>query len=354
MMLNFLALILVLILVPIVVLAAVWLAKCIGVLDGFLNLMGSVLSSTVVLVGAFVWFVNKFSEEIGRFIDRIKAIGSVALQTLTSKSDEGATARNLASDSVASDKGKKSTKAKSASADDYVAKIRKGAEAGDAEAQCALGMMYFVYQDAGVDLEEALRLFNLAADQKYARAQATLGAMYHHGWGVKKDRAEAYKWSRLAAEQGHDDAQAILGRIYSNGWGVARDFVEAVKWYRLAAEQGHAWAQNNLGMAYHNGRGVVQNDDAEAVKWFRRAADQGVSEAQYNLGVMYHNGWGVPQNYKEAYIWHSIAAANGHEQSEKYRDDDAKLLSASGLEEARDEATRRFEEIRAKQAESEA
>ena len=69
---------------------------------------------------------------------------------------------------------------------------------------------------------------------------------------------------------------------------------------------------------------------------------------------MYHNGTGVAQNYKEAYIWHSIAAANGHEESMKYRDADARLLSASDLAEAQAEATHRMEKIRAKQAESEA
>lgn len=68
---------------------------------------------------------------------------------------------------------------------------------------------------------------------------------------------------------------------------------------------------------------------------------------------MYHNGQGVAQNYKEAYIWHSIAAANGYEDSVKYRNDDAKLLSAGDLAQAQAEATRRLEKIREKQAKSE-
>ena len=132
--------------------------------------------------------------------------------------------------------------------------------------------------------------------------------------------------------------------------GVSQDDGEAVKWYRLAAEQGDAAAQNNLGWMYANGRGVSQ-DDGEAVKWYRLAAEQGDADAQNNLGVAYHNGKGVAQSYREAYIWHSIAAANGIQSSEKYRDEDAKLLPAEDLASAQTEATRRMEEIR-KRAES--
>ena len=75
-------------------------------------------------------------------------------------------------------------------------------------------------------------------------------------------------------------------------------------------------------------------------------AKEGDAQAQNSLGLMYANGRGVAQNDKEAYIWYSIAAANGQKQAMKYRDDTAKLLSASDLAAAQAEATRRLEEIR--------
>ena len=62
------------------------------------------------------------------------------------------------------------------------------------------------------------------------------------------------------------------------------------------------------------------------MKWYRLAAKQGDADAQANLGVAYHNGKGVAQNYREAYIWHSIAAGNGIQSSVKNRDDDAKIV----------------------------
>ncbi len=147
------------------------------------------------------------------------------------------------------------------------------------------------------------------------------------------------------ANAGDAEAQYNLGMCYANGVGIARDEAEAVKWYAKSAEQGLANAQNNLSVCYAKGDGVAR-DDAAAVKWFRLATEQGDAKAQRNLGVAYHNGNGVPQSPWEAYVWHSIAAANGIRESEKYRDEDAGLLSAEDLARAQSEAVRRAEDIR--------
>lgn len=46
-----------------------------------------------------------------------------------------------------------------------------------------------------------------------ANAQYALGSMYANGKGVPQDDAEAMKWWRLAAEAGDVDAQLFLGII---------------------------------------------------------------------------------------------------------------------------------------------
>ena len=62
---------------------------------------------------------------------------------------------------------------------------------------------------------------------------------------------------------------------------------------------------------YHNGLGVPQ-DYKQAIVWFTKAAEQGHAVAQYNLGVMYHNGGeGVPQDDKQATYWVAKAAKQG-------------------------------------------
>ena len=80
-------------------------------------------------------------------------------------------------------------------------------------------------------------------------------------------------------------------------------------------------------------------------KYRQRAIEQGDAEAQFHLGNAYAKGEGVPQNYREAYIWHSLAVANGIEVAAEYRDGDARKLSPAELSSAKEEAARRHAEI---------
>jgi TPR repeat protein len=119
-----------------------------------------------------------------------------------------------------------------------------------------------------------------------ADAQFRVGLIYAEGAGVPRDGVEAVKWFRMAAHQHHSMGQNGLGVMYSKGEGVKQDQAEAAKWFRKAADQGYASAQHNLGTMCLNGEGMPQ-DHIEAAKWFRMAADRGDDRAQYNLGLMY-------------------------------------------------------------------
>jgi FOG: TPR repeat, SEL1 subfamily len=93
---------------------------------------------------------------------------------------------------------------------------------------------------------ELVARFRKDAEQGDAQAQFSLGVCYDDGINVRKDSAEAVKWYRKAAEQGHVDAQFFLGSCYFIGNGVRMDYAEAVKWFRKAADQGSADARNAL------------------------------------------------------------------------------------------------------------
>ena len=125
--------------------------------------------------------------------------------------------------------------------------------------------------------EQALADLRARAEAGEADAQFNLGVMYDNGEGVPQNYAEAMRWYRLAAEQGHAEAQGTLGIMYGTGEGVPQDYAEAVRWYELAAEQGLASAQHNLGITYANGRGVSQ-DDVQAHMWFNLAASRSTGE----------------------------------------------------------------------------
>ena len=73
------------------------------------------------------------------------------------------------------------------------------------------------------------------------------------------------------------------------------------------------------------------------------AAKQGFANAQYNLGLMFYSGEGVPLNYIKAYVWISVAAAQGSESAKKNRDTVEAKLTPPDLSKAQAIATKCFE-----------
>ena len=160
----------------------------------------------------------------------------------------------------------------SANADDaQTAWRRAGGAAGERRGGCAT-----VTEPTETDDIAALRVMANAGD---AEAQLSLGVMYANEHVVPQDYAQAVAWYRKAAEQGHAAAQFNLGSAYDLGQGVPQDYAQAAVWFRKAAEQGLAATQFNLGNAYANGQGVPQ-DYVEAHKWFNLAASRASAENQ--------------------------------------------------------------------------
>lgn len=136
-----------------------------------------------------------------------------------------------------------------------------------------------------------------------AQAQYNIALMYQTGDGTAKAPEMAVKWLLKAAEQGHAKARYQLGWWYANGIIVRQDYFLAAKYYRLAATfNKDPEAQFRLGELYFNGRGVP-NDYAKAIQYYDQAARQGHGAAQFILSSMYIEGWGVKRDLIVAYVW---------------------------------------------------
>ena len=120
------------------------------------------------------------------------------------------------------------------------------------------------------ELKTAIKL----AEQGDAEANFALGGVYYFGLGVQQDYAKAIEWYKKAAAQDHAGAQFALGGVYNFGLGVRQDYAKAIEWYEKAAAQDHADAQFFLGIMYDEGLGVRQNL-ATAKEWFGKACDNG-------------------------------------------------------------------------------
>jgi len=116
--------------------------------------------------------------------------------------------------------------------------LHKLAEAGNADAQNRLGILYHDGQGLPVNYERAKQWFRKAAEQGHAGAQVNLGTLYLLGLGVSESDQEALFWFRKAAAQRDALAFAKLGRMYQRGRGVPQDFVQAHMWYNLSAAHG--------------------------------------------------------------------------------------------------------------------
>jgi hypothetical protein len=84
---------------------------------------------------------------------------------------------------------------------------------------------------------EAYGLIVPLAEKGNAEAQFALGSMYYYSYGVSWDYTKAMEWYRKAAEQGNADAQYQLGDMYYWSYGVSQDFAKAAEWYRRAARK---------------------------------------------------------------------------------------------------------------------
>jgi TPR repeat protein len=84
------------------------------------------------------------------------------------------------------------------------------------------------------------------ADAGNAEAQCRLGILYAEGVGVRPNDALAASWLRRAADQGHGEAQYHLGRMYLAGRGVPDDRRGAIARLTKAAAAGYAPASQLL------------------------------------------------------------------------------------------------------------
>jgi TPR repeat protein len=187
------------------------------------------------------------------------------------------------------------------------------AQAGDANSQYTLGVMYHVGRNVGQDYNEAIKWFSKSAEQGNAKAQYELGQMYENGQSLAQNYNLAFEWYAKSAIQSYAKSQYSLGRFYKDGIATGRDYHQAISWFTMAANQGTHDAQFELGLMYFKGLGVEQ-DDAEAEKWLIKAAQQNNAKAQYCLGLLYCKDRDdeIKHNYKEAVKWFSKSGAQNH------------------------------------------
>lgn len=124
---------------------------------------------------------------------------------------------------------------------------RTAADGGNVLAQNNLGAMIEAGEGAlPRNPREAARLYRLRPTRASRPDRRTLARSMPWGGAARDDR-EAVRLFQMAAEQEDAQAQTGLGVMYTEGrGGLPLDSKEAARMWRLAADQGSVEARNNL------------------------------------------------------------------------------------------------------------
>ena len=118
-------------------------------------------------------------------------------------------------------------------------------EAGDPEMCAFLGKEFYYGWNIPQDLDRALRYLTVASNNGDAISQFTLGFMYLIGRGTERNIDEALRLFLLAAEQGIPEAMYNVANIL-----LAKDSEknrdEAMGWLRRSANAGYDAAYDML------------------------------------------------------------------------------------------------------------
>lgn len=165
-----------------------------------------------------------------------------------------------------------------------------------AKAACGLlGLFYsekiprFAFQagrifEADGDLQEAEKLYAIAAKQGYPAAQSALGVLYEKQ-GKDKEASELY---RRSAEQRDPVGQTNFATMLRDEYGgVRKNDDEAVRLYKEAASQNYAAALSGLGWMYEQGRVGGAANESEARRLYEKAAEGGDPYARRALARLF-------------------------------------------------------------------
>lgn len=170
--------------------------------------------------------------------------------------------------------------------------------------------------------KEQLPTITDAAEAGDAEAQLQLGVLYANGRGVKSDPEQAKAWLEKAASQGRIEALTLLGWLHARGEAKETNPMQAAVLFQKAAEAGDSDAQCSFADLIHEHG--VKEQAAMMLHWYQQAAQQNHPKAQYMLGKLLADGDWVEGDEEMAFEWLTHAIINGSEPAQK----ELQMLSA--------------------------
>lgn len=153
------------------------------------------------------------------------------------------------------------------------------AKQDNAQAQAELGKLYYLGLGTDKDLTSAQLWLEKSASKNTIDANYYLANIYIND---KTTAQQAIPLYQQAAQQGNAKAQNQLAYLYLTGKYVKKDYKLAFIWFSKAAQQDNLYAQYHLGNIYLKGKGV-KRDKQQAYLWFYIARYNGHKQAIYTV-----------------------------------------------------------------------
>lgn len=135
------------------------------------------------------------------------------------------------------------------------------------------------------DPKRALDLYEQAAEAGDAEAAYAAGIMYAQAFEIRPDEERSAYWLAMAARAGHAAAQADYGLLVYQGAGVPRDEMQAADWFRQSADAGDTEGMFLYAFTLAKGEGLAQ-DFGESYYWLLKSGESTVDDYQEDRATL--------------------------------------------------------------------
>ena len=164
---------------------------------------------------------------------------------------------------------------------------REGAESGDPKSNEWLGWLYENGRGTDQDLERAAYHYGIAVESGLNYARWRMGVMIDEG-NAPGRLEDAVSLFELAANDDFTNAMTSLAVMQATGRGTPVDYEASLTNYMRAARAGNAHGVQGVGVLFALGQGVPR-DNLEAAAWFLVAAALGNEQGEANFNAVAAN-----------------------------------------------------------------
>lgn len=181
---------------------------------------------------------------------------------------------------------------------------------GNKRAACFLGALYNRLENR----ELAIKWMRQGAEAGDPQAQAALGSWFRIGRNVQKDERQAFHWMQRAAQSARPEFKRRLAEMYEQGIGAEKDTQAALQLYTEAGEHGDPESATRVATFYLQGK-YVPVDVSRGLHILRQVANRKYPPAQRILGQAYLAGEWMPRDVERARTLLAEAARAGDEEA---------------------------------------